>query len=81
MTRTELSEVLLRFMADDNNQLIDQKAFVESLNDEGFDKFATGYLLGISVRLKCYEELLGVKLTESPAPDPHDPQKSDPESL
>jgi hypothetical protein len=76
MTRTQLTELLLRFMADDSqSQFIDQKAFVESLNDESFDKFATGYLLGISVRLKTYEELLGVKLTELPAPPPHGSQK------
>jgi hypothetical protein len=68
MTRTQLTELLLRFMADDSqSQFIDQKAFVESLNDESFDKFVIGYFFGLSVRLRCYEQLLGVKLTESPA--------------
>jgi hypothetical protein len=79
MTRTQLTEVLLRFMADDS-QLTDPKAFIESLDDENFDKVALGYLLGLSIRLKRYEELLGVKLTESPAPPPHDPQKTGPVS-
>jgi hypothetical protein len=80
MTRTQLTELLLRFADDSQSQFIDQKAFVESLNDESFDKFATGYLLGISVRLKAYEELLGVKLTELPAPDLPDSQKTGPVS-
>lgn len=67
MTRTQLTELLLPFMIEDD-QLIDPKAFIESLDDENFDKFATGYLRGLNVRLKRYEGLLGVKLTGSPAP-------------
>jgi hypothetical protein len=81
MTRTQLTEVLLRFMADDShNQLMDPKAFVESLNDENFDNFAIGYLRGLNARLKFYEGVSGVKFIESPAPPPADSQKTGPVS-
>jgi hypothetical protein len=71
MTRAELTEILLRFMADDIN-VKDPKVFLESLEDKNFEDFARGYLLGISIRLKSYEQnfaiyerMLGVKLSES----------------
>lgn len=66
MTRSELTVILLRFMEDDIRNLSDPKAFLESLDDQGFDSFARGYLLGVSVRLKRYEEIWGVRLTGSP---------------
>jgi hypothetical protein len=62
MTRTELTQILLLFMQD--SQIKDPKAFLESLDDAALDKFALGYLHGISHRLRHYEELLGVKFSK-----------------
>ena len=45
----------------DDPQIQDPKLFLESLDDHSFNNFARGYLHGMSVRLRRYEQLLGVK--------------------
>jgi hypothetical protein len=62
MNRSELTEILVRFRDEDYNpRIVDWEAWLKSLDDETFNTFARGYLLGISVKLKRYEQLLGMK--------------------
>jgi hypothetical protein len=53
-------------MDDDRDpRIVDGGAWLKSLDDDSFNIFARGYLLGLSVRLKRYEQLLGVKVKPS----------------